>query len=495
MINENSNGGIFALLDSPIGSNISIDGKSIVLKRDDFVGFAALKSFAFHLIAFQAFPTSSHKGGCGSSRHGIVLLTQNDKNNDNWMVAHRYNPKTEEIDPSPIDRLTIMNLESSIRSNHLGPPRVICSNDLLSETEMNDWQRSTTFISVSLLQKRQMFHGCKIVPGAFREDEDSKITTNSESLSRDHHVDGRELHYPPIPIVGGNSNKWCKHNGTKKYLASLNPSQRTDFLVSMQDNSSPTTLVDHILDEYYDQRWEELLGDVQLSYIMFMHLQCLSSLEHWRDLIAMLSFVQLDRLESNAELYGNLMDIMTLQMKYIDHNFFAELEFSEGNFFVPAVQRLIATIKDCTSDQLKEKSKQVECSIRSLLSTNLSMNSSEFEDHNSFIQRNDDRMNDDYDDDDGPAIVSAEEYGSSMERFAKDHKKKFTTSPTYPVEHQQKYAILFASMQPHEDILMTCARALDSQVDVSLVREAAKYLEEVESKKPNSNVMLLNYSN
>ena len=53
----------------------------------------------------------------------------------------------------------------------------------------------------------------------------------------------------------------------------------------------------------------------------------------------------------------------------------------------------------------------------------------------------------------------------------------------YPLDHRTRYPLLFAAMQPHEDILMVCARALDTQTDVSLVREAAKYLEEVEARK------------
>ena len=46
-----------------------------------------------------------------------------------------------------------------------------------------------------------------------------------------------------------------------------------------------------------------------------------------------------------------------------------------------------------------------------------------------------------------------------------------------------KFPLLYAAILPHEDITMLCARVLDEQTDVSLVREAASYLEEVESKK------------
>ena len=51
------------------------------------------------------------------------------------------------------------------------------------------------------------------------------------------------------------------------------------------------------------------------------------------------------------------------------------------------------------------------------------------------------------------------------------------------MEVKTAYPLLVASIMPQEDILMTCARALDDARDVSLVREAAAYLEEVEQQK------------
>mmetsp|Transcript_26536 Transcript_26536/g.31305 ORF Transcript_26536/g.31305 Transcript_26536/m.31305 type:complete len:94 (+) Transcript_26536:75-356(+) len=52
--------------------------------------------------------------------------------------------------------------------------------------------------------------------------------------------------------------------------------------------------------------------------------------------------------------------------------------------------------------------------------------------------------------------------------------------------HGDKYPLLFAAMtivEELEDVLMACARILDERLDVSLVREAAAYLEEVEAQR------------
>lgn len=87
-------------------------------------------------------------------------------------------------------------------------------------------------------------------------------------------------------------------------------------------------------------------------------------------------------------------------------------------------------------------------------------------------------MNADMDDDEGPVIVSEEDVAASLARSS--HIEGISASSQ---EIRKTYPLLVAAMQPHEDILMTCARALSDATDVSLVREAASYLENVEQRK------------
>ena len=86
----------------------------------------------------------------------------------------------------------------------------------------------------------------------------------------------------------------------------------------------------------------------------------------------------------------------------------------------------------------------------------------------------------DEDDEDGPIVLSTDEINASLERSsnAKTFRSPINDEKTI---HASKYPFLFASMVENEDILMTCARILDEKPDVTSVREAAAYLEEVES--------------
>jgi hypothetical protein len=78
------------------------------------------------------------------------------------------------------------------------------------------------------------------------------------------------------------------------------------------------------------------------------------------------------------------------------------------------------------------------------------------------------------DDDDGPIVVAEEEFSATMARSSP------LEALATPKDIQERYPLLVAAIQTHEDILMTCARALDEASDVSLVREAASYLETIE---------------
>lgn len=83
---------------------------------------------------------------------------------------------------------------------------------------------------------------------------------------------------------------------------------------------------------------------------------------------------------------------------------------------------------------------------------------------------------DEEDDSDAPVVVGAEEIQASMARSSAE---SYSTD-RLSMDARTRFPLLVAAMQPHEDILMTCARALDAKLDVSVVREAAAYLQEVE---------------
>ena len=270
----------------------------------------------------------------------------------NNFIARQYDPQTEEMSSCPLDNVTRKNLYNAIQKQttmkqKLPDPRMtlipydiftkMSSGDCDQDKKMDSKQRTTTwgehltnFISKQVLVRHNLTgHGDKIVPGSMDMDTDLEIdNTKSNSKSKvevmnddviEQIQDGVSMKYRPIPCFDLSQERRGEmgekksgeevqmksrsmkirpqsHNGTRKYLASLTPPERTALFTmqhghgyggcnssSIERNSSSSG--DHvfqcILRDYYNGRWEMLLGELQLSFVVFVCCSCLCSLEHW----------------------------------------------------------------------------------------------------------------------------------------------------------------------------------------------------------------------
>ena len=175
--------------------------------------------------------------------------------------------------------------------------------------------------------------------------------------------------------------------------------------------------------------------------------------------------------EEHVDLYSNFATILQQQMKFMDRGFFEDMEFSGDNFFPPAILRISRLLLASNDASLTRKADELQHAAANLFPV---------QDADLMI---DDAEDDDDDDEDsqGPVVVPYEEYEASNMVPQPPVAHPRASLVTYSNELRSKYPILFASMQPHEDLLLVCARALDTRSDVSLVREAAAYLHEVEA--------------
>ena len=252
--------------------------------------------------------------------------------------------------------------------------------------------------------------------------------------------------------------------------------------VAVEDEGSTAAILRHVLESCHGNSWRVLLGDIQLSFIVFLNLHCLASLEHWRDLIAMLSFSKtIDK--DHMDLFSNFATILQNQMKFMDRDFFDDVEFSGDNFFQPALLRVSKLLLASKDEALRQKGDELQRAASNLFRVDDAHETIHREavtlinDGHSIMDETDD--DDDDDDSQGAVVVPHEEYEASKSL----PQIVVPVRPSYTTELRSKYPILFAAMQPHEDLLMVCARALDTQSDVSLVREAAAYLQNVVEAK------------
>ena len=546
-----------ALLDLPPGTSVSVDGSTQIIRREDFVGIHGFPPSGFHLVVVSSAGDGSRSTTAGSisdndnaddagntssqtaipkpsALHttGFVLMGKNNNNgddDDDWIVVRRYDPQTEEISSTPPDDITCSNLQRSILDGSIGPQRVV-PYDRFIENQSNPetWKVITTFITTSLLRRRGIASGEKIVPGAYEEDfadQQGPSMAPSESKPRD----GMSICYPPMPCIEGAHMARTGHLGTKRYLSHLSPSDRTALFLDAEPGSK---VLDIVLRTHYDESWEELVGDVQLSFLLFLQLGCLSSFEHWRDTVSMLSLVGSGAVLRHSKLYCNILSTISCHLSSIERDFFEEVEYSGGNFFLPALNRFVKLCSNCSdhNQELLDSARELRQIVHSrfgiqlvpIISSQGAVLRSDGDDDNgegeavmeidmsngsaidicTLSTKADERDKSDArmtyfdsdgdveeEDDDGPVVVAEADVEASLERSAAAKQASASASHSTYVEedstNRAKFPLIFAAMSPQEDILMCCARILDPQEinDVSLVREAAAYLEAVESKR------------
>ena len=262
-----SRNGFVALLDLKRGSHISLDGVPITTKTSDIIVFqdVPFDTDQFHLVAIRgATSDSGDKKNISAVTVGFTVL--------NGSLVKRYDAKTEEVSSSKLDELTVLNLTQQINDQNVPPGNKVTYNQVVSQDQINHWRDSTRFISCRLLGKRGLFDGDKVVPGSYGECEGSADPPKI--------IDGKAVDFPNIPVLDSANEglRTCRHLGTRRYLKELSPDIRSSLFL---DPSPSSRILHDVLSRYYEGSWEDLLGDLQLAFVLVLNLHCFSSLECW----------------------------------------------------------------------------------------------------------------------------------------------------------------------------------------------------------------------
>ena len=487
-ISNKEGGGILALLDLPAGSTVTLDGETVMLQRDDFVGFRDLPSpgaGGLHLVTVRAGNNKSgdRRGAAISSATTVGFIV------DGSSLIRRYDPATEEVSSLAVDERTSVNLLRQIGEGNLDWRRLVPYQNFIAEVQLKRWKGLTNFVSNEILERRGIGLGAKLIPGAFCDGDDEP----GDGGAAPKIVDGSSVRYPPVPyLLKSTIHHATSHSGTKRFMAALSPGQRTAFFMADQ----PATMVlDYVLAVEYDNQYRQMMGDIQLSYVLFLHLHCIASLNHWRDLVALLSGVPTGDIAAHSELYADFFRVIFEHVKTMDDDFVDEVEFSGDNFLVPALQRLLHAATKCQVERTDFglALDRLQTLLGDKFPDYFADNDDEGQEKESSKMETE-RINgieypfEDAEDEDTPVVVPFEEVHASMARVSEMAGRRGVAKEEqqYDPSIRKQYPLLFAAMDStsaQEDVVMTCARALYDANDVSLVREAAAYLAEVEAKK------------
>jgi hypothetical protein len=462
---------VVAILDLPCGSFVNIDGKSVSVKRDDFVGCSFVPNGRLHLMTVRCAARASPQQDVSLLAHsspaavtvGFCFGWKNEV-----AIIRRFDPSTEEVSSSyTVDEVTAENLIRQFHAGQLGPERIVSYDQFVPSMQAEAWCELTNYVSERLLAKRGIESGAKLVPGCCEEGDweiRSGISDAIPQYDSSKIVDGEAVSYPSIPVVDQSGGvRHSRHSGTKRFIEKLSSHQRTALF------TDSTAALELILRKYYDNQWEDLLGDIQLAYVLFSFLHCYASLCHWRDLVAALAVVGFEGASAQPHLFAKLLDVLSSQLKTIDLDFFDDAEFSGETFLLPSLQRLVSTLSRVIDQEITPAFARFQRLV-------IDRFPEHFHGGKNFVDSEDEE-------EDGPIVVASDEVDAAFQRSCTDDSKASKTWEEIPVEIRQRYPFLFAAMAPNEDVVMTCARALDEATDVTLVREAAAYLEEVEAHR------------
>ncbi|KAL7748190.1 hypothetical protein RI367_006374 [Sorochytrium milnesiophthora] len=106
-------------------------------------------------------------------------------------------------------------------------------------------------------------------------------------------------------------------------------------------------LLTHVLASNYNDDYRQLLGELQLAFVLLLFGHNFEGLEQWKLLVTLLCSCEEVLLQSTVDtvgrLYTGMFDVMQAQLRQCPEDFFTDV-VSENNFLAPMLERLFFTL-------------------------------------------------------------------------------------------------------------------------------------------------------
>ena len=104
-----------------------------------------------------------------------------------------------------------------------------------------------------------------------------------------------------------------------------------------------SSILEHLVATEYNLSWENILGEMQLSFMLFLLIFCYDALDHWKKLVDTICRSE-KALISKPDFAVAFMRILYEQLNFAPTDFFVN-ELSKDNFLRPAVSSLFENLK------------------------------------------------------------------------------------------------------------------------------------------------------
>jgi A1 cistron-splicing factor AAR2 len=304
---QQERGGVFIVTDPPPSFDFGIDCMNYET-RADFRGVCMIPS-GLHFIYWGT--------GMGS-RQGSFMFFGKDE-----IVVKSWDSIVEDLLPThSLSEWSLSNLFSAIHRGeldaNLGPYPI--------ET-LNSWQNLSNYISLSVLALVGIGPHTPVFPGDLEElPESRKTERNLQSV---------QPYFPDAARVA----QFCNINGIERRF--LQSHQFEDQTQLSQFHLDRSDLLAHLLSAHY-QSWEALLGELQVSFLLFMLIYSHPALQHWKSLIYLIASSERVLLQHPLFTCGFLRTFYE-QLHYSPDDFF-ETELSCDNFLRPVLSSLFENL-------------------------------------------------------------------------------------------------------------------------------------------------------
>jgi len=238
----------------------------------------------------------------------------------------RWDAREEDMDRVP-DREEAERLALGVRNfdfdSRLGP---------YPEGQGEAWTRLTYLISLRVLERTGIAHGQKL--------------SGAPSLPQE--TEGEEGAQPAHQASASGGPCFAAIPALRKPVG-MDPSQVSQY------HMDGTCRVQEMLTTHFEGHWEDLLGQLQLSFVMFIAISSFQGLEHWKRLVALLCTCG-SLARSNPPLMSEFVRVLRREMEQLPEDFFRD-ELLSDSFLRSSLTALCQEAEACAEAQGAETGK------------------------------------------------------------------------------------------------------------------------------------------
>ncbi|ETW08543.1 hypothetical protein H310_01103, partial [Aphanomyces invadans] len=310
--------GTVVCLEVPVGSEFGIDYEAF-RTADKFRGVKLIPP-GLHFIFYAS--NGDNDNGHGIRQGFFVEIKPND------VVIRTWSSETEELVPMTREA-DIENLTRAVHGFQLDG-----NLGAYPQKHAKSWHRLSKYITKDILAKCGLTVGGTISPG------------DPDAVSLDRGDAAIKPFFPDVAQV-------ARFTRLTKPTSQRVASDLTRYHVDSSEH------LEWLLKTHYSNDWRALLGEVQLSFVLFLFISSLDALHQWKQFVWMLCSCE-DAVTTRPELFAAFLQLTQVHLEQVGTDFFQD-ELATDNFIKASLASLFEILHDDTlNDKLLERAAKLK---------------------------------------------------------------------------------------------------------------------------------------